>query len=1020
MNKRAYGAKPKMCIASAFVVWAAAPLLQLAATAPAAAAPRSIGVFAWGDNSTGELGNGVAGGYNATPAAVGLPLGVTPIAIAAGGGAGGIDMESPQNAAYAIGSDGKLYAWGDNSLGALGDGSTTPSASPVVVSLPSGVTATAISAAQGTGYAIGSDGKLYAWGDNNVGRLGNGSAASDSLTPVVVSLPSGVTPTAIAGGYGSAYAMGSDGKLYAWGDNFYGELGDGGNTNSSVPVLVSLPSGVTPKQIAAGGGTGYAIGSDGKLYGWGYNVNGGLGNNSTTNSSLPVVVQFPTGVTAKAVTGGGGFAHAIGSDGNLYGWGLGSTANQLGTGSSDSSVPIEVSLASGVTPTAISDNIHSGYAIGSNGKLYAWGYGLAGELGNGSTGNFSPPVVVSLPPGSTPLSLGAEPGAVSGFAIVNAPPTAPVVTTNPTDQTALPTQSVTFSAAASGYPAPTVQWRVSTDGGLTYAQVSGATSDSLTVPSVTLSENGYKYEAVFTNGSGTATTNPATLSVTAPPPPTTNVNIPSNGTTVSGDIWLGASAQSVVGIKSVSFEVTGGSVSNFVVSSSGDTAWGWLGAWDTTDVANGTYTLQSVATDNNGNSSPSLGVTVTVDNLPLHTQVLVPSNGATLTGKGAVLDASAAGTSDVTGVQFVVTGGSLSDHVVGTAVRTLYGWIALWDTTTVPNGSYTLQSKATETGGTTAMSPGITVTVSNTYAFNQPQAIASDGSNVWVVNSVGNTVTQMKASDGSWVKNLSGGSYGFNGISGIAFGGTHLWVANNSGNSVTEMNASTGSWVQTLSGGSYGFNGPHVMAFDGSHMWVGNQSGNSVTELNASDGSWVRTLSGGSYGFNNIYAVTFDGSHLWVANAGGNSVTELNASDGSWVQTLSGGSYGFAVPAAIAFDGTHLWVANAQGPSVTEISPSDGSWVRTVSGGSYGFGNPNAIVFANNHLWAPNYTKPSVTELNATDGSWVQTLTGGSYGFGGPIDIAFDGTHLWVTNLIANSVTELNASDGSWVRTLSN
>ena len=197
-------------------------------------------------------------------------------------------------------------------------------------------------------------------------------------------------------------------------------------------------------------------------------------------------------------------------------------------------------------------------------------------------------------------------------------------------------------------------------------------------------------------------------------------------------------------------------------------------------------------------------------------------------------------------MQFEVTGGSLSDHVVGTAGATIYGCgTRCGNTNTVPNGSYTLQSVATETGGTTATSPGITVTVNNTYAFNQPFAIASDGSNVWVANSAGNSLTEVKASDGSWVRNLSGGSYGFDGVSGIAFGGTHLWVANNSGNSVTEVNASDGSWVQTLSGGSYGFNGPHVMAYDGSHLWVGNQSGGSVTELNASDGSWVRTVFAG-------------------------------------------------------------------------------------------------------------------------------------------------------------------------------
>ncbi len=70
-----------------------------------------------------------------------------------------------------------------------------------------------------------------------------------------------------------------------------------------------------------------------------------------------------------------------------------------------------------------------------------------------------------------------------------------------------------------------------------------------------------------------------------------------------------------------------------------------------------------------------------------------------------------------------------------------------------------------------------------------------------------------------------------------------VWIPNWTKNSVTEINASDGSWVQTLSGGSYGFEGPIGIAFDGTHLWVTNLNGNSVTELNASDGSWVRTLS---------------------------------------------------------------------------------------------------------------------------------------------------------------------------------
>ena len=99
-----------------------------------------------------------------------------------------------------------------------------------------------------------------------------------------------------------------------------------------------------------------------------------------------------------------------------------------------------------------------------------------------------------------------------------------------------------------------------------------------------------------------------------------------------------------------------------------------------------------------------------VDNL--QTAVLIPSNGATLRGTAAVLDASASGPSDVTGVQFEVTGATLSHHVVGTATPTMYGWIAESNTTQVPNGTYTLRSVATDSAGTVTSAP-ITITVSN-------------------------------------------------------------------------------------------------------------------------------------------------------------------------------------------------------------------------------------------------------------------------------------------------------------------
>jgi hypothetical protein len=310
------------------------------------------------------------------------------------------------------------------------------------------------------------------------------------------------------------------------------------------------------------------------------------------------------------------------------------------------------------------------------------------------------------------------------------------------------------------------------------------------------------------------------------------------------------------------------------------------------------------------------------------------------------------------------------------------------------------------------------------YGFSLPAAIAVDGADIWVVNTTGNSVTELAASNGSWVRTLSGSSYHLDSPIGIAVTDAHIWVLNagapGSGDgSVTELAAANGSWVRTLSGGSYGFSYPAGIVADGNDLWVvnGGASG-SVTELAASNGSRVRTLSGGSYGFDTPQGIAADGAHIWITNANGNSVTELDASDGSWVRTLSGGSYRFSDPLAITADGNQIWVTNGvffkTGNSVTELDAGNGSWVRTLSGGSYGFDNPLEVTADGDHIWVANpgtgnQQGGSVTELDAGNGSRVRTLSGGSYGFDGPAGITVDGASIWVANSRGNSVTEFPA-----------
>lgn len=186
---------------------------------------------------------------------------------------------------------------------------------------------------------------------------------------------------------------------------------------------------------------------------------------------------------------------------------------------------------------------------------------------------------------------------------------------------------------------------------------------------------------------------------------------PATGSTVSGTQYLDAVTSDPVGVTGVQFRLTGGTFNNALVGTGTPTIYGWLAGWDTSTVPNGSYTLQSVATDAAGSTDYSPPVTVTVANGPT-TSVLRPTAGSILSG-AQVVDAAASDAAGVTGVQFQLTGGALNHSVIATGTPTIYGWLAAWDTTTVPNGIYTLQSFVTDADNLSTLSAGVSVTVSN-------------------------------------------------------------------------------------------------------------------------------------------------------------------------------------------------------------------------------------------------------------------------------------------------------------------
>jgi lysophospholipase L1-like esterase len=239
-------------------------------------------VLAWGDNSQGELGTGDNVSHLTPTPVLGLGPGSGVIAIAAG-------VES-----LALKADGTVLTWGGNA------GLTTPTEVP---GLGPGSGVIAISS-YGTSMALKSDGSVLAWGLNSFGQLGDGTTqASD--TPVNVSgLGPGSGVVAIAAGELHSMALESDGTVLAWGDGGSGELGTGNTDGSLVPIQVpGLGAGSGVVSIAAGGGDSFAITQSGSVFAWGNNAYGELGDGTDT-----AFVYSPEVVGALATPSAAGIA----------------------------------------------------------------------------------------------------------------------------------------------------------------------------------------------------------------------------------------------------------------------------------------------------------------------------------------------------------------------------------------------------------------------------------------------------------------------------------------------------------------------------------------------------------------------------------------------------------------------------------------------------------------------------------------------------------------------------------------
>lgn len=314
-------------------------------------------VWGWGSNALGQLGNGGTADADNPQAVSGL---VNATAIAAG-----------ENRAIALKADGSVWIWGNNTYysqlaGAELKGSCPSTPAPCAQAELNGVTAIAT----GGSYfaAVKSDGTVWGWGDNyGSGTIGNGITPV-SATPAPVPGLSGMTAAAV--GSGHALALKSDGSVWGWGYNIYGQLGTA-TVGAQLPLAAEGLSGVTA--IAAGGYQSLALKADGSVWGW-----GSIGD-SVVSSAQPAQVGASK-ITASALAAGNRHALALAIDGTVWAWGR-NDYGQLGTGDkTDSATPVQVSGLSGVTAIAAGDS-HS-LALKADGSVWVWGKVGAKSVGS--------------------------------------------------------------------------------------------------------------------------------------------------------------------------------------------------------------------------------------------------------------------------------------------------------------------------------------------------------------------------------------------------------------------------------------------------------------------------------------------------------------------------------------------------------------------------------------------------------------------------------------------------------------
>lgn len=332
-------------------------------------------LWGWGCNYSGQLGNGTGGDHSEEHQYD------SHVPVQIGAGSNWADVSLGDHYAVAVKNDGTMWAWGD---GYIGDGSTTTRKSPVRIGEGSSFSIVETSFSFYT-LALTNDNSLWAWGLNTYGQFGNGTAGEGVTSRVPMEIGSSTDWAMLSAGKKHVVAIRNDGTLWAWGGNWYGQLGDGtggdrtSDHDSHIPKRIGMEA--NWKIVSANGEFSLGIKTDGTLWAWGINQYGQLGDGTYETRNAPVRIGNAT--DWASVSAGWYHAAAIKNDGTLWAWGA-NKHGQLGDGTViDKTLPVRIgsetdwhSLSSGKDFTL---------ALKEDGTIRAWGYNNFGQVGDGTT-----------------------------------------------------------------------------------------------------------------------------------------------------------------------------------------------------------------------------------------------------------------------------------------------------------------------------------------------------------------------------------------------------------------------------------------------------------------------------------------------------------------------------------------------------------------------------------------------------------------------------------------------------------